>query len=48
MTLSLLAWLVYLWGGGGRRYLVLAAVLGGLAVLQKTTKRTSSCSATSV
>ena len=37
MTLSLLAWLVYLWGGGGRRYLVLAAVLGGLAALQKTT-----------
>ena len=37
MTLSLLAWLVYLWGGGGRRYLVLAAVLGGLGALQKTT-----------
>ncbi len=36
MTLSLLAWLVYL-GGSGRRYLVLASVLGGLAALQKTT-----------
>ena len=36
MTLSLLAWLVYL-AVGGRRYLVLAAVLGGLAALQKTT-----------